>query len=610
MILNGGFETGTGSGWQKYNLTAGVNPISLGTDGGIFGANYLKCICDTVGNFGMKCVDFKTGAPLSQGPYTWSLWARAGNAQTVGKGITFQVNEQGGATGDGSIGPVSPPLQATWQRYSGTGTFAQADRTHMSLFAYAAGTAGQAGSAIGDEVHIDGVQVEQLSIRTPYIETTNAAKARADARIQAPSSALNPTQGWVAARMRVGRAVSTGSSGPGVFFLSDGVSSGILGFESIGTGFSIYERIGAAGPYSQANQGPVSAIALGALTTVVFAWDAGFMRVSVNGAAFASTARTHGVPTGITNFDIGSLLPWLGNTRCDADFFWFACGTGIPTTADLATLNALGNTDPTIAQLPGGPTLLWTADTVNLELPSVLVLSSVAPVVSIIVVAPAAQLNMAPANPSLTVAAPPVPVPVTYSSTSPTLFIGTSSTVVAPAAQVTQGATAPTLGVTTKPPAGNFTTSSNAPGLSLAIQPSAALINLAPFAPIIGLGGGIVAPPAKTTFAVTAPSIARDNDVGAPAASWIASAISPALSMQLVASTQSVAFSAVVPIFGQFAYVYAIPIRATFVGGLSSVSIEGSGMVYTYTPGAVWQAPDGDVAAPKTGRIVQSYERP
>jgi len=607
-VPNGGFETGLGSGWAKYSLAGAANPIALGTDGGVFGSNYLKCTCDTVGNFGAKLVDFYTGSPASQGPYTWSCWARAGNAQTVGKTITLQINEQGGATGDQAVAPKSVTLTSAWQRFTGFGTFAQTDRTHVSLFFYTLGAAGQAGSVIGDEVHFDGVQVELAaawSFPTPYIETKNAGVTRPAATPRVPTLPLDPVQGWLAIRFRVGWPSTMSGKFPTPFIAYNSLTplqQVRLAWSSTGTTWQLLRWAGS-------NTGGISvgqSFAAGDLITIVTAWDAAKTYMSINGAVLSNSPSAT-IPSGIDTYCIG----WDGSNngrQIDSDIFWFACGKGVISNADAAALNALGNTDPTWVQLPSQPILLWTADTANAALLPALMFNTVAPVVSVTVVSPAAQLNMAPANPSLTVAVPPVPAPVTYSSTSPTLFIGTSNTVVAPAALVTNGAVAPILGVTATPPAGNFTAASSAPGLGMTVQPTVALVNLSSVAPIMSIGTTVTSLAARITLSSTA-TIAFSTDVGAPAASWLASMLSPGLAMSFGAPAGQVAYTALVQDVGTFAYIYAVPGLLNLSAPTSTVNIVGSGMVYTYTPGAVWQAPDGDVAAPKTGRIVQSYER-
>jgi hypothetical protein len=119
----------------------------------------------------------------------------------------------------------------------------------------------------------------------------------------------------------------------------------------------------------------------------------------------------------------------------------------------------------------------------------------------------------------------------------------------------------------------------------------------------------LVTPVATSTFSAVAPSFLTGAIVGAPAGAWQATVGSPLVAIRLDAPAAASVFNTVTPSFGSFVYVYAVPTQAIFDGLKSRVVIVGSGMSYTYTPGVVWQAPDGDMIVPKTGRIVQSYER-
>jgi hypothetical protein len=66
------------------------------------------------------------------------------------------------------------------------------------------------------------------------------------------------------------------------------------------------------------------------------------------------------IPTGLPlNNDI--LYKSAGPVAFDGDCHWFLMTDNIPTTGEIATLLALGNTDPTITTLTtASPSLLWT----------------------------------------------------------------------------------------------------------------------------------------------------------------------------------------------------------------------------------------------------------
>jgi YD repeat-containing protein len=106
----------------------------------------------------------------------------------------------------------------------------------------------------------------------------------------------------------------------------------------------------------------------GTLFTVVAAWTATQLKLSINGAAF-TTVSNSSVPalSGIQLFDLGSDA---GSMQFDGDIFWSATGSGVLANADATTLNNFGNSDPSFAALPGTPTMLWTADSGAVQTPT------------------------------------------------------------------------------------------------------------------------------------------------------------------------------------------------------------------------------------------------
>jgi hypothetical protein len=92
--------------------------------------------------------------------------------------------------------------------------------------------------------------------------------------------------------------------------------------------------------------------ALGDYVTLVFAWEAGQVRGSVDGSAFVSSARVRGGAPAAwkSTFDIGS----RSGTSIfqNGDALWFACGTGKLTDADAADIAAISNIDPLFSDFP------------------------------------------------------------------------------------------------------------------------------------------------------------------------------------------------------------------------------------------------------------------
>jgi YD repeat-containing protein len=96
----------------------------------------------------------------------------------------------------------------------------------------------------------------------------------------------------------------------------------------------------------------------GDVVTVIGAWTASELKVSFNGGPFVTVANT-AAPTPGSTADIGSEDGT--QTFLDGTVLWMAGGTGTLADADAATLNAFGNTAPTIGALPGSPTFAWNA---------------------------------------------------------------------------------------------------------------------------------------------------------------------------------------------------------------------------------------------------------
>ncbi len=102
------------------------------------------------------------------------------------------------------------------------------------------------------------------------------------------------------------------------------------------------------------------------LVALVFAWTPTGTAVSINGAAFTTSSST--VIPGISNqsFDIGNFQGAVNRT-CVSPMLWFACGRGVLTNTDAATLNGL--TDFNFSDLPAAalPVMRWTCDTFDYE---------------------------------------------------------------------------------------------------------------------------------------------------------------------------------------------------------------------------------------------------
>lgn len=197
-------------------------------------------------------------------------------------------------------------------------------------------------------------------IPSPYIATSGGATAaRAAARVQAPATLLNATQGWFAMRVTMGWGATSGPSGAGLDnFLNwwNGTANERLALVYDETTDQWRARRWHLGAGTDALSA-VQAFARGDAVTIVVAWTATALAISVNGAAFVSVANSS-IPTGLNSlFDLGS----RDGTAffCDSAIRWFACGSGVLTNADASAIGSLPDAMPALfpeaaASIAGG----------------------------------------------------------------------------------------------------------------------------------------------------------------------------------------------------------------------------------------------------------------
>src|SRR5215471_3655682 len=177
---------------------------------------------------------------------------------------------------------------------------------------------------------------------TPYIATSgNATSTRLAARVQAPVSLLNTTQGWFAARIKWGfaSANSPSTSGAYVFQLSDNTfGNRVCGFFASGS----VQTGNVVGSNAEIVTLPAT-FAQGDFATVIFSWTPTTIGVSLNGSSFTTVSRTKGIPVNMTTLDIGNAL---SGVQVDSSVFWYACGTGTLTGDDARAFYGYGNSLP------------------------------------------------------------------------------------------------------------------------------------------------------------------------------------------------------------------------------------------------------------------------
>jgi hypothetical protein len=106
------------------------------------------------------------------------------------------------------------------------------------------------------------------------------------------------------------------------------------------------------------------------MRTVVFAWTATELKLSMNGGSFTatgtSTISNSSIPTlAAANFAIGGPTGGGSGNQLNGAAFWFMAGSGTLTDSDLTTIAGWGNTDPLPHLLPASaqPKFSWAAST-------------------------------------------------------------------------------------------------------------------------------------------------------------------------------------------------------------------------------------------------------
>jgi hypothetical protein len=362
LIRNGGAESAPVLTTDYNNYGGGTRTLTQDTSTFKFGAtSYKDVVAGDAANQGFQ-LHTNTGLGLPAGTImTGSAWVNApsGLAMAMSADITNTDATQTVGT------PTTFTGTGTWQRVTCTTTVG-AGKTgdKVSLALRMAGTSAAT-------FWVDGAQVEQKSVATPYIHTNGAPASRTAARVQAPMTGAIASQGWIAFRLRTGVPLNSTVPSRNIWAWGDGptgrmylyyVNSGQyfdFGFTSNGTSFN--ETGSAVGTWNA-----------GDFVTVVARWTTSGtntnLGISVNGSAFATTTWPFLVPNFTSTLaDLGASLGASAGTHWDGDILWYTRGNGTLANADAATLNALGNTDPTMATLPSGAetAFVWSASTTS-----------------------------------------------------------------------------------------------------------------------------------------------------------------------------------------------------------------------------------------------------
>lgn len=196
-----------------------------------------------------------------------------------------------------------------------------------------------------------------------------AITAAAVSRVQAAASLLNGTRGWAAARLvPTWNGPDKAGAFPWLFDWNNGTTSNrvLLYYNGPLQQWSI-QRDGSGGA---TGIGQAHVPVAGTPVTVIGAWTATQIAVSVAGAAFTTWPNTH-LPAGLLAlFDIGSAQGAAG--WIDATVLWAACGSGTLTNADAAAIQAAGSDERALAAaipVAAALTAIWPADDTTLWVP-------------------------------------------------------------------------------------------------------------------------------------------------------------------------------------------------------------------------------------------------
>ena len=218
------------------------------------------------------------------------------------------------------------------------------------------------GSSLGGIVYfVDGAQLERNVVATPYVETNGSTATRGPSKVSVAGTPVGPTQGWVAVRIRFGwDSNSAFSPDPGIVDMSVSNNDSLFCYWDVATHtFHLERHTGGSGATIAS---AVQTFSAGTIKTVVYAWTATTVRISVDGGAFVATANTT-IPGQATLYIGSDQVQGNGSNRQgDSDYLWVAGGSGTLSDADAATIQpsptpiTRSATSPAARRSPGPPT--------------------------------------------------------------------------------------------------------------------------------------------------------------------------------------------------------------------------------------------------------------
>lgn len=333
---NGGFENGIG-GWSASGST-----IAASTEQARFGSASGKVVVGAAGDAVSRTV---TGLTAST-TYSRSVWIyRTETAATITVALL-------NGAGTGTLATATAPATAGWSRVV---VRAKTESGQTSLVTRITASVG------GVTWFVDGAQLERNVVATPYVETNGAPATRGPSKVSVAGTPVGPTQGWVAVRVRFGWDSTTAfSPDPGIVDMSVSNNDALFGYFDVATDtFHLERHKGGSGTTAAS---AAQSFTAGTIKTVIYAWTATDVRISVDGGAFVTAANTT-IPGQATLYIGSDQVQGNGSNRQgDADYLWVAGGSGTLSNADAATIDGFGNVDHAAADFPGAATFAWGAD--------------------------------------------------------------------------------------------------------------------------------------------------------------------------------------------------------------------------------------------------------
>ena len=350
LVANGGDEVNDS---DIFALNSSVSHI---TSASKFGSRAFKTI--TNGGASGQGIEWTnaSGGNISvsaSATYTFSVWLEGKNGSEPLQQQIFWFNSSGSLISTSTSSAISA---------SGANFF------RYTFSAPAPSNAASAIPAVTDTAspsitfYADGVQLEQKTYATPFVDTEGATASRSTGRMQLPAMSISMDQGWYAARLRMDMNASSNADLYIAQLYID--STHRLAMHVNGSNWTIDSiNGGTTDTASTASSFSGAGTTGGVLENVVFKWTSTTIGVSVNGNPFVTASRSAITSDTLATIDVGSNN---GANQLNGDTRWAGAGSGTLTDTDAASLNtAMASGDVAFSTLQtlnsntAAPTMDW-----------------------------------------------------------------------------------------------------------------------------------------------------------------------------------------------------------------------------------------------------------